>query len=45
MGYFPSKDPDSNNGVLWLTDHDSGSWARLFYNHDKGGPHPVRVSP
>lgn len=42
MDYCPSTDPDSNNGVLWLTDHDSGSWARLYYDHSSGAPYPVR---
>lgn len=42
MGYFPSKDPESNNGILWLVDHDSGSWARQYYDHDSGAPYLVR---
>ncbi len=41
-GYFPSKIPHSNDGTLWLTDHDSGSWARLCYDHDHGPPYLVR---
>lgn len=41
MDYFPSKDPESNNGTLRLVDHDSGSWVRLYYNHDNGGPYPL----
>lgn len=46
MGYFPSKAPAASrggydNGVLWLIDHDSGSWARLYYDHDSDGPYPV----
>jgi protein-L-isoaspartate(D-aspartate) O-methyltransferase len=42
MSYFPSQNPDSNDGILWLIDHDSLSWARLYYNHDNGAPYPVR---
>ncbi|MGH3929363.1 MAG: hypothetical protein ACRDTF_05235 [Pseudonocardiaceae bacterium] len=42
MGYFPSKDSVSHDGILWLTDHDSGSWARLYYDHDAGAPYTVR---
>lgn len=41
MDYFPSKDPDSNDGILRLVDHDSRSWARLYYHHDNGAPYPI----
>ncbi len=40
--YFPSTDPDSNDGTLRLVDHLSGSWARLRYDHDDGLPYTVR---
>ncbi|MGH3659833.1 MAG: hypothetical protein ACRDUA_24600, partial [Micromonosporaceae bacterium] len=42
MGYFPVPDPDSNDGILWLIDHHTRSWARLHYEHDNGPPYPVR---
>lgn len=41
MDYFPSKKPGSNDGILRLVDHNSRSWARLYYHHDTGAPHPV----
>lgn len=41
MDYFPSKDPESHNGTLRLVDHDSRSWARLYYDHDNTPPYPV----
>lgn len=41
MDYFPSKDPNNNNGTLRLVDHDSRSWARFFYDHDSEGPYLV----
>lgn len=40
--YFPSSDPDSQDGTLRLVDHHSGSWARLHYDHDGGPPYTVR---
>lgn len=40
--YFPSTDPDSNDGTLRLVDHLSGSWARLRYDHNGGPPYAVR---
>jgi protein-L-isoaspartate(D-aspartate) O-methyltransferase len=40
--YFPSSDPDSNNGILRLVDHRSGSWARLHYDQESGPPYTVR---
>ncbi len=46
MDYFPSKDPESNNGTLRFVGHDSRSWARLYHHHDDG-PHtsaPVRAA-
>lgn len=41
MDYFPSKKPNSHDGTLRLVDHNSGSWARLYYRHDDGAPYPV----
>ena len=41
MDYFPSKKPNSHDGTLRLVDHDSGSWARMYYRHDDGAPYPV----
>lgn len=34
--------PCVDDMILWLTDHDSQSWARLYDNHDNGAPYPVR---
>lgn len=41
LDYFPSRERDSHNGTLRLVDHDSRSWARLYYDHERGAPHPV----
>jgi len=41
MGYFRSSDPNDNKAVLWLADHESGSWARLHHDPDSDGPYPV----
>jgi len=41
MDYFPSKKPNSHDGTLRLVDHDSGSWARMYYHHDDSAPYPV----
>ncbi|MGH3812203.1 MAG: methyltransferase domain-containing protein, partial [Pseudonocardiaceae bacterium] len=42
MGWFPANDPGSNDGILWLIDHDTSSWARLHYDHHNGPPYTVR---
>lgn len=36
----PEADPDGE-GVLWLVDHDSDSWARLQHKPGTPGPYPV----
>lgn len=43
--YFPSIDPDSNDGTLRLVDRRSGSWARLHYDHDNGPAPGAPVRP
>ncbi|HEU0087296.1 MAG TPA: methyltransferase domain-containing protein [Pseudonocardiaceae bacterium] len=41
MAYYPRLELDDHDGILWLADHRSGSWARLHHNPDSDGPHPV----
>ncbi len=41
MAYYPRPQWDDNVGILWLADHDSGSWARLHHDPDSDGPYPV----
>lgn len=36
----PESDPDGE-GILWLVDHDSDSWARLHHEPDSDGPFRV----
>ncbi|MGH3931986.1 MAG: hypothetical protein ACRDTF_18655 [Pseudonocardiaceae bacterium] len=39
--YTPPDDDPDGEGVLWVVDHDSDSWARL--QHTPGSPGPYKV--
>lgn len=41
MDYVRSNDRNSRDGTLRLVDHDSRSWARLYYDHEHGAPYTV----
>lgn len=41
MAYYPRPELDDHDGILWMADHQSGSWARLHHNPDGDGPYPV----
>jgi protein-L-isoaspartate(D-aspartate) O-methyltransferase len=41
MAYYPPTGAGRDAGILWLADHDSGSWARLHHPPGGHGPRPV----
>lgn len=41
MAYYPPAELDDREGIVWMADDDSGSWARLHHDPDSDGPHTV----
>lgn len=41
MGYYLPGELDDHDGILWLVDDESGSWARLHHDPAGNGPHRV----
>ena len=44
MSYTPPQLNIDGEGILWLTDERSGSWARLHHHPDRDGPYRVLQS-
>ncbi len=41
MAYYPPAQLDDHDGIIWMADDDSGSWARLHHDPASDGPHVV----
>lgn len=44
MSYSPPELDNDGEGILWLVDYASGSWARLHHHPDHDGPYRVLQS-
>lgn len=44
LSYAPPDLDENGEGILWLVDYASGSWARLHHHPDQDGPYRVMQS-